>query len=228
MTTLFRETKQCSVCGSEAEYTDLSSTNTIGSTDLDTRPPEMRRSTMFTWVQRCVACGYCNFDVSELRLGAPAVIDTIDYRRQLTCPDSPELANTFLCAAMTGQAAGSYASATWSLVHAAWVCDDAGQLENAGTCRGKAAVMLLVAQEHGQNVGSDDRTSSVILVDLLRRSGQAEKARQLISKQRGRRPRDVISRMLAYQTVLLDENDTDCHTIADALKNDRAVRRRKH
>ena len=47
MTTVFPQTVRCSVCGAENEMMVVASTNTFGGTmDLDTRPPEMKRSTM--------------------------------------------------------------------------------------------------------------------------------------------------------------------------------------
>jgi hypothetical protein len=57
MTTLYREKSRCAVCGIATEYTSIGSTNAFGSPDLDTRPPEMQRSTIFAWVQRCPECG---------------------------------------------------------------------------------------------------------------------------------------------------------------------------
>ena len=44
MTTIFGEEVTCAVCGSKQTVQEIGSTNTFGAMDLDTRPPEMQRS----------------------------------------------------------------------------------------------------------------------------------------------------------------------------------------
>lgn len=217
MTTTYEQKKRCAMCGSESEYTGIGTTNTFGSSDLDTRPPEMKRSTMFAWVERCPQCGYCNHEVSKSSPEAQAIVNSEEYKGQLNDPSCPDLANSFLCVAMLDREKANYNLATWDLIHAAWVCDDAGKLDQAKECRIKAVAMLSVAQEHGDRIGSDDRSNTAMLVDLLRRSGQAEKARQILAAHPEGAEADVISRVLSFQRVLLDRNDVSCHTIAEAI-----------
>lgn len=124
MTTLYHEKKRCAVCGAQHEYTSIGSTNAFGSPDLDTRPPEMQRSTIFAWVQRCPKCGFCASNISKASDQAISVIRSEAYHEQLSDPSMPELANSFLCKSIIDETAGDYGSAAWSLIHAAWVCDD--------------------------------------------------------------------------------------------------------
>ena len=50
--TLIRNVElKCAVCGKNSQQKWLSSTNIQGFPDLDMRPPEMKRSTIDTWVQ---------------------------------------------------------------------------------------------------------------------------------------------------------------------------------
>ena len=51
MTTLGTASAACAVCGTVSEYTVIQSTSRFGSPDLDTRPPEMERSTLPYWVR---------------------------------------------------------------------------------------------------------------------------------------------------------------------------------
>lgn len=217
MTTVFQETKQCGICGSVAEYTSIGSTNAFGSADLDTRPPEMKRSTIFAWVQRCAKCGYCDADVSQSCPSTPEVVASAAYKAQLSDPSYSELANSFLCTAMIYRADGDYGTAAWALIHGAWVCDDTAKTDGAKSCRQMAAEMISLAEEHGQRAGADDRANTAILVDLLRRSNQFEQARQVLAKQQSSEGGDVIGRVLKFQKALLNKNDTSCHTIAEAL-----------
>ncbi len=63
----FREfKKKCTICGTESKFNIITSTNSFGSPDLDLRPPEMRRSTMWLWIQRCPCCNYVNYDVESI------------------------------------------------------------------------------------------------------------------------------------------------------------------
>ena len=217
MTTLHWEKTRCSVCGVESQYDGIGSTNAFGSADLDTRPPEMERSTIFACVQRCPECGYCASDVSESRPGSRVVVSGKEYKGQLNDPEYPELANSFLCEAIVEQKAKDYAAATWALIQAAWVCDDSDRPVQAKVCRTKAAKMLLIADEHGQEVAEQEGASTAILADLLRRAGRSEDAREVIAKRRGGITEGIIVQILDFEATLLDKNDVLCNTIAEAL-----------
>jgi hypothetical protein len=217
MTTIYTEIKRCAICDSESEFTGISSTNRFGSPDLDTRPPEMMRSTIHTWVQRCPQCGYCASDISELHPGAEDVVNEDQYRKQLNDQAYPDLANSFLCKSIIDRVAGEYASATWSFLHAAWVCYDANRPDEAVKCRHKAAYMLLTSEGDGQQVINQNGASTAILVDLLRRSGQFDEALRVIAEHRTDRTEDIICRILDFQTILIKNGDVSCHTISEAL-----------
>jgi len=60
MTTMYEQNVDCFFCGTSSQHGSISSSNTLGSSDLDTRPAEMKRSTICYWVQRCPSCGYCD------------------------------------------------------------------------------------------------------------------------------------------------------------------------
>jgi uncharacterized protein (DUF2225 family) len=218
MTTLFDKSTICSVCGTEQKFKRLASTSAFGSSDLDTRPPKKQRFTMFTLVQRCSECGYCASDLGISRSGIRGIMDTEEYRKQLCNSTYPDLTNSFLCKAILDQATRGFAAATWALIHAAWVCDDSGHSKQAVVCRTKAAAMLRIAEQHGQQVGKSKDISNAILTDLLRRSDQKEEARQLIKIQREEVAESLIARILDFQTALIDKNDIACHTIEELPK----------
>jgi Uncharacterized protein conserved in bacteria (DUF2225) len=220
MTTLYQEKIQCALCGSENTFTDIGSTNTLGSADLDTRPPEMERSTIFTWVQRCSECGYCSSDVSKSRPGSGDVVNGSEYRKQLNVQTYPELTNSFLCKAIIDREAKDYVGATWALVHAAWACDDNNQPDKASACRHKAADMLKIAEDHGQIIAEQDGASTALLVDLLRRSGRNDDAQKAIEERRTGITEDIIVRILNFQEVLVGKSDLSCHSISEALGED--------
>jgi hypothetical protein len=218
MTTYYKEIKPCSVCGIENEYTGIGSTGAFGPQDLDTRPPERKRSTIIAWVQRCPDCGYCSADVSETCCPeAREIVNSREYKERLNDPTCPELANSFLCKAIIDRKSRALAAATLSFMWAAWSCDDSGHFDQARECRQKAAEMLVIAEDDGQQVFKREGANTAILVDLLRRSCQIEQARKVIAARRGGITEEVIVRILDFQTTLLDKNDVSCHTSAEAL-----------
>ena len=128
MTTYYTRTTICGVCSTSFEYSDISSTNSFGSPDLDTRPPEMQRSTINTWVQRCPGCGACAFDLSRLDNSAKSIIESPKYKEQLNNKEYSDLANYFLCKSIIEENLGQHVNATWSLIHGAWILDDNSSL----------------------------------------------------------------------------------------------------
>jgi hypothetical protein len=217
MTTLYEEKARCAVCGTETEYTGIGSTNSFGSPDLDTRPPEMKRSTIFAWVHRCPECGYCASDVSVATHQAKSRVRDPDYSSQLTDSTLPELTNSFLCKALIDESSEDYASAAWSLIHAAWSCDDAEREAQAKKCRSKAADMIRKALESGQQVATQDGAETAIQVDLLRRAGRFNEAQKLIQTQRPAITEDIILTILAFQETLISSGDEACHTVSEVL-----------
>ena len=216
MTTIVHREARCGLCATQSEFLVLASTNRMGSPDLDTRPPEMERSTMRTWVQRCPNCGYCASDVAAPRPEAAAVVSTSEYERQLQDPSYPELANSFLCRALIESACGEYSAEAWAFIHAVWVCDDSDHLEQAIVCRQRAAEAIARAEEHGQLLTEQEGAGTAILVDLLRRSRQFDDARLALAAHRDKIEDDILLRVLDFQMGLIDQNDTSCHTVAEA------------
>ena len=89
------ETRTCALCGSVHSYGYMASWTNAGSSDLDTRPPETRRSALFMSVHRCPDCGYCAADVSKSHPGAETAVKSPEYRRQLQDNSCDELTNSF-------------------------------------------------------------------------------------------------------------------------------------
>jgi len=219
MTTICTTKMNCPVCGARSEHRGIMSTNEIGPSDLDTRPPEMKRSTMFAWIRRCPKCGYCTSNSRAARSKAREIVSGKEYQDQLKDPAYPALAISFLCRAILERESGGYRAATWAFMCAAWVCDDAGLSEQAVACRRKAADMLKAAEARGEQhaAGAQGGADAAILVDLLRRSGRPDEARQVIAERRSGISEDIVQRVLDFQSVLLDRNDAAGHTVAEAL-----------
>ena len=70
----------CRVCKKKSEQIILTSTNSFGSPDLDLRPPEMQRSTMCFWVQRCPSCGYVASSIDDSTNATRDYLNSDDYK----------------------------------------------------------------------------------------------------------------------------------------------------
>ena len=213
MTTLCRKIVRCSVCGTETEQTMVASTNALGSIDLDTRPPGGKRFTIHTWVQRCSGCGACADDLSKANACAREVVKKQNYLTQLKDSEFPELANSFICESKIYEYAGELEPAAWSLIHAAWACDDAESTSQAMDCRRRAATML----RKEVNAEKQPGESTVILIDLLRRGDELEEAAEVIEKSRESFSEEVFRQVADFQMELVQAGDLGCHTVAEAL-----------
>ena len=195
--------------------------------DLDTRPPEMRRSTIDYWVQRCPHCGYCAAELSKASKEAAVVAKSQAYRRQLENAEYPALANHFLCAALVDQAIGDYRRAAWTRVHAAWACDDATRDGNhdasllatnaAVKCRLQAVSELRKINQAGQKtVGQADATHAII-VDLLRRAGRLQEAAEACREALEMPLEGILQAVIGYEQELIAGSDTACHNVEEAM-----------
>ena len=219
MTTRHLESVTCAICDHKQIMSLIGSTNSFGYTDLDMRPPEMQRSTIDTWVQRCDSCGYCANSLDVENPMARSVIESQLYQNTLSNPNYPQLANEFKCKAIIDQANGKYADAAWSSLFAAWACDDEGHSAQAIQCRKEAIQILERAQQENQLMMEREIDQTLLLVDLLRRSGQLKQAEQLIaSARKGPLGEDYLLQILDYQQTLIKAGDTASHTIGEAIE----------
>jgi hypothetical protein len=217
VTTIFEEEVTCAVCGSKQTVQEIGSTNAFGAMDLDTRPPEMRRSTMRLWVHECEECGYVAPELGAAADGAARIVASADYRAELGNASRTKLANQFVCRALLDVAAGDLVTAGWRRLHAAWACDDADLGEEARVQR-RAALELF---DRGRAQGSRAMKSVVggdelLLADIARRSGEFERAETYVAA--GLALPEVpafLTKLLLYQRELVQARDTSRHTVAE-------------
>lgn len=219
MTKLRLEKVRCAACGQRSEQPVLSSTNASGASDLDTRPPEMLRSTLPQWVQQCPHCGCCAKDLPEAPESASWIVRDPGYQKQLVDPAFPALANRFLCVSCIAKVDRDPVAATWAVIHAAWACDDEGTTVSevaAMICRSLAAEMLGDLDQSDLRLVEPEGADLVLRVELLRRADQAVEARALSASARARVRDASLRRLLEYEDALIGRGDIARHTIADA------------
>ena len=218
MTIINRVEIECCICGTKINHMDIGSTNTLGgSPDLDTRPPEMQRSTIQYWVQRCPSCGYCSPNLSESADGAEEIINLTEYQDILKNPDMPEIATSFMALSFEKQLQGKYSDAAWSAIHAAWICDDENHHEASRLCREKAIQMIEKAHANSQVIAKQPGASESITIDLMRRAGMFQQALEFAESTKEKDIEKIIKHIIEYEIGLIKRKDIDSHKISDAL-----------
>ena len=218
MTTIFQEQVICGLCGQRQSVNEIGSTNSFGAMDLDTRPPEMRRSTMAYWVHECTECGFVAPEIGKTVATDAKRVASEEYRTELHRADRARLANRFVCCSLLEEAAGDLSSAGWRRVHAAWACDDAEQAGEARVQRLAALELFERARASGeQAMKSAAGGDEILLADLARRCGEFERALEYCEAGIAlpELPAFVTSLLLRERELVL-ARDTACHTVAEA------------
>ena len=211
---------KCSVCGTEKEYRVLTSTNAFGPSDLDTRPPEMQRSTMSMWVQECPSCGYVADEISDPCEVSPEFLKSEGY---LTCEGhklKSKLASSFYRLSMIQQESNHIMGAFFAMLHGAWACDDAKDYAGALACREKAASLATELIDGGTLKASGRENIMLMRADILRRAGRFEDVIRLYSDVKFEAEGnnlEVMNAVLEFELELARRKDTTCYTVKDAL-----------
>lgn len=212
MTIIRKFEKKCAVCGQMSLQPVMMSTNTWSYPDLDLRPSEMQRSTMFTWLEECPHCGYVASKLENELEVSSEILKTDDYQ---TCEGhdfKSDLSKRFYRHYMISKAEEDYGSEFLSLLHCAWTCDDKDD-ELAVEMR-KMAIESIAKI----NAESEEERNNLQLIkaDMLRRTGQFDRVIEEF--------KDVIledklkNDVITFQIELAMAHDSDCHTIEEIIK----------
>jgi hypothetical protein len=213
MTTARNFDKKCAVCTRTSPQRVLTSTSTWGYPDLDLRPSEMKRSSMFAWLQECPHCGYVAVDI-ENELEVPS--DILKSDEYLTCEGyefKSDLAKRFFKHSLISKAEGDYRSQFFSLLHCAWKCDDA---DDGLAVEIRKLALKSIGKIDAQSDNEKDNLK-LIKADLLRRSLQFEEVMQEFE--------DVTfddklkNEVIAFQLELAAKKDSSCYTMEDIPKH---------
>ncbi|MBQ2666527.1 hypothetical protein [Methanobrevibacter sp.] len=210
MTTIRDFDEKCPVCEKTSPQQVMMSTSTWGYPDLDLRPAEMKRSSMFAWLNECPHCGYISGNFEN----EPCITkDFLKSEKYLTCDGiefSSKLSAKFFKAYLIANEEKDTQKCFFNLLHCAWTCDDAGD-SNAVKIR-KMALDHFDYLEYGDGEKKD---YLAMKADILRRSGQFDRLTSEFSDVViGEEPYDTI---IGFQIQKAIERDTGCYTVGDAI-----------
>ena len=178
MTTYSFHKVTCSVCGATSEQKFITSTNSVGAPDLDLRPAEMERSTMYCWLQECLNCGFVSDDLRKSEKGAKEVLSTPRYRDILLGSQSHAFLRRCLKRSLLDECLPNMSAAAERALWAAWAADDADD-PMAASLRSKAADLFLTASSTLPANSIEPITMRARAVDILRRAGRCDEAVEL-------------------------------------------------
>ena len=219
MITIVPIESECSLCGTTSEQRIARVPTMEGLPDLDTRPAEQMRSSIFFWVQRCPKCSYCATDISLEYPLASQTVRSPAYQKVLHRRAMPEKARQFLAWALIQEANEEYGGAGWAAMHAAWICDDAEKQKAAVECR--QLVLERFARQRarlGHITGFEEPgVEELVLADLCRRTGKFDDAARWVDLGMDRHPEEIVRRGLEMEFNLAQHKDRGAHSVEELL-----------
>lgn len=207
MAKIIKEKRICAHCGQKSEQDVLLSCSCIGNIDLDTRPSYTGRNNIQYEIQECPHCHFCSPHIDDIDRNINEFSG--EYLHLVQNTEISTLAKRFLLAAVLGEQSGDFYLAGMLYLKAAWVFDDINDIEYMKVARKKAAENLRIHIER-----TSDGDSAIMLVDILRRIEDFEKALIIIEKI-GDAENELINSILDFQRKLIADKDTSCHTLGE-------------
>ena len=210
--TLKDEVKICGVCGQPVHVKIVTSAPTAGSKDLDLRPAPEQRNTLKYQIQYCPKCAYCWPDIAKERK-REKISHVLNQPIQFD-----DLAALFARAAEIEIADNAPSFASFMLyLKAAWVCDDLKNKKKSDEYRRLASQQMDLYMERDA-VARTTGDNYLTHVDVVRRIGDFDKARRLLSFADLYAKESILPLIVAFQKKLVENKDTGRYTVADVLK----------
>jgi len=199
----------CACCGKKSVQKTVSECVAKGKMELDTRPPEEKRSALEYEVQECPECHYCSEDISSpIKNCGKDELNSDTYKNILEDGDTDNIARKFLLAGYLYQQAGDSRRAGLQMLRMAWRFDDLGDSSAAKDAREMAIAFYKEANEEEY----DDATA-LLIADLLRRTGNFWDATMALEAAYHRSQDSLIISLLSYEKRLIVHRDTSAHDI---------------
>jgi hypothetical protein len=208
MTTVSRKFMKCSVCGEDSQHEMLASTNSFGSMDLDTRPPEMERSTITYWVYECPHCGYISDSLDKPILCDKKYLNTSEYKNFPDTFPIFELTRQFVRKARISVQEADYVKAFWDYLHAAWTSDD--QEDSKWQFELRMLALQMIDKFKDQDMKDGIR---VLRADLLRKTRQFKRLMQ--EYENVSFDSDLLNKIVHFQILKAQDGDTKTYTVAE-------------
>ena len=208
--------RRCAICEKESHQLVMQSDPDDAAPDFDTRPGGGERAAIASWVEHCPHCGYCAEQISFAAPEAAAAIQAEDYQQALSDSGIPEPARRFLAFSVLLEELGAFAVAGHIALWCAWLCDDLESPHAAVRCRLRTLNLWREGRQHHQEFGDDIWEEFGLAIDVLRRAGRIEEAREACES-----ALDMDNVPLSFEILyrrqksLIEKRDTARHSMAE-------------
>ncbi|MCA2774951.1 MAG: hypothetical protein IM602_10275 [Cytophagales bacterium] len=192
----------------------MESITSTGPEELDSRPSEDYSHVVSIVI--CPNCGYCNDTIEKAPKNLESILKSEEYKTQFNNNQFTSIANAFLCKALIKEQCFEFEEAAWAVIHAAWCCDDSELYNQSKYCRNRAVDLIFVATLISNLKLTTKSELNIIMIDLLRRAEQFEKAKKLCNAVLNVKAMDVNLNVLLFQDNLINQKDTKKYNIDDA------------
>ncbi len=216
MSTIVPVEVECAICKNTVEVFSLMSTSTFGASDLDFRPPPMRRNTMKTWFEVCSNCGYTNYTITKATPGAEEFIKTKRYIEYDGVKADAWIASDFIRLALMNEFNKNAYGEFDAYLSAAWCCDDYDDLSGAMECRNRC----LSLYDKVLATLDDDVKDNFELqcVDILRRAKRFDELTEKFSdKVFGGESSEEKNKILVFQLMKAKESDDKVYDFSNVF-----------
>lgn len=211
MSTFRKIKKRCAVCGNEAEYNVIMSSNSMGCMDLDTRPPQMIRSLISMQIEYCEKCGYANSSISsKVSYDTRKLMRTEEYEEIVNNESINKTSKAYLLSGYLNSKEQNYKDSGFLYLKAAWTFDDCRDLDNSIIARKKA-----IKEFENYLKNNEDVQLEMIIVDALRRSKQFDKAIVLSNELIDKVDNEFLKQIIKFQITLCNNQDYSCHDVGE-------------
>jgi hypothetical protein len=208
---------RCPVCGTVNRPNRLLSTHSFGSPDLDLRPAPDEGRLLEYRVETCASCGYAAGSLDEeVPAAAQAAMASPEWDGLLKRKDLPDLARTFLRAALICRHSLEPIGEIWNLLRAIWACDDAAP-GAAQDLRRQAVARLKAALACGRAFMDQAGGNEALMADLCRRAGDWPEAMEWARTGLEVTDVPILVAVLNLEVRLIEARDGAVHQIREAM-----------
>lgn len=208
----FRKYK-CAVCGAEEIYITPKSIHVSEENmDLDSRTDDMKDGAMSRWIQECSECGYISRDITNKSVVTREWLQSDWYRSCDGIEFASGLAGKFYKQYRINLEEKDTEGAFYSILHAAWACDDEKDDANAKLCRklGISLATTLIAENR-----ENKEEIMFIRADMMRRAGQFD---EMIEKYGSVDFDDeILNQILEFELNRAKDKDMACYSLEDVV-----------
>jgi len=200
---------KCACCGNKSTQKVIKNCTAKGFMDLDSRPPEERRSALGYEVQECPECHYCSEDISiPIKNCNAGEIRSDTYKSIIADGSNDPITKRLLLSGYLYQSAGNPRAAGLQMLRMAWHFDDLGDYSSANDAREMAIALYKEANEE-----DFDEDTALLVVDMTRRIGRFWDATTEINSAYQKAKNPLVASLLNYEKKLVVVRDSSAHTI---------------